>query len=50
MISSPDLNVRIKQSVAAKPDEKAKPLAPFSIIAKAFSKAVLVGFAERAYS
>ena len=50
MISSPALNMRNKQSVAANPEEKAKPLAPFSILAKASSKAVLVGFAALLYS
>jgi hypothetical protein len=43
IISSPALNDRIKQSVAASPDEKAKPLAPFSMLASASSRAVLVG-------
>jgi hypothetical protein len=50
MISSPALNERNTQSVAAKPDEKAKPRAPFSKLAKAFSKAVRVGLEARLYS
>jgi hypothetical protein len=36
--------------VAANPDEKAKPRVPFSMLAKAFSNAVRVGFAALLYS
>ena len=50
MISSPALKERKRQSVAANPDEKAKPRVPFSMLAKAFSNAVRVGFAALLYS
>jgi hypothetical protein len=50
MISSPDLKERKTQSVAANPDEKANPRVPFSILAKAFSSALRVGFAALLYS
>ena len=48
--SSPGFKVLKTQSIAAKPDEKAKPCVPFSIEAKEFYNAVLVGFAALEYS
>ena len=50
MISSPGFNNFKTQSIAAKPEPKAKPLAPFSMEARASSNACLVGFAALEYS
>ncbi|MNE27267.1 hypothetical protein D3C80_1206700 [compost metagenome] len=50
MISSPALKDLKTQSVAARPDENANPRVPFSILAKASSKAVRVGFEALLYS
>jgi len=48
--SSPGCNSFITASIAAKPEPNARPYLPFSILAKAFSNAFLVGLCVLEYS